>query len=174
MFFALLLAGCGLSNDEIGRFLVVNTEIVNGVQQGLQPIEKKTAILPFRHGQGDGSYAYDGTVDGPGGQDWSGSVDVSGTGTEAGGGTILEYNLTLDLHAATMNDVTLDGTETVTLQFQVEGDVVRAVDTAKGDVDVSGAATGHARLDVESFAATDTPITFQGTVNGRDVAGFSD
>ena len=168
---ALLLTACGLSDDAIGRFLVVNTEIVNGVQQGLQPLEKKTAILPWRHGQGDGSYAYDGTVTGSGG--WSGTVDVTGTGTAAGGGTILLYDLTLRLHAATVDDLTLDGSEAVSLQFQVEGDVVRAVDAYDGDLDVSGAASGRATCAYGSFGATDTPLTFQGTVNGRDLAGYS-
>lgn len=171
--FALLvsptLPGCSLTRSEIETLLDRNEWVLVTVDARLQDIETYAGAL--RHGQGDGAYGYDGTIAGDG--YWSeGEVHVVGTSISQDGGTALSYDLDLTYAGVTVDEVVLDGTIAVAYTVITENYDVTWSWAVDGELDLAGAARGHAVLDygwVLDTGGTAQPV-YSGTINGRDVS----
>jgi hypothetical protein len=159
------LWGCGgaLSQDEVAAFLDAHSSLLPDVEARLDEVETEA-----RHGEGDGDYVFEGVMEGS--TLWTGTVSISGTGTVEGEGTVLDYDLSLAYDEVTIEDVGMDGAADTVVSIVIEDGQVTIAYGVVGELDLSGSARGHATMDYSFSASSSQPLTYAGTVNGRDVS----
>lgn len=168
----LALFACGdLSSGEIVSLLEANTRVVANIEARSETIETK-----LRHGQGDGDYTYEGVLEADGAWD-AGAIAVSGSGSSSQGGTLLFYSFELDYDQVEVDGLVMDGPVDASIGVTIADGSVSVLYTVKGDLELSGDASGTASMDWSMNASSSVDQgqpRYGGTVNGRDVARIMD
>jgi len=165
--------GCSdLTDAEMRDLLDHQTAIVAGVESRLDSIE--TLIVPgspFRHGQGDGDYVFDGVLDADGSWD-SGEIVVTGSGSSREGGSLQYSSLALDHGEVQIDGAVLDGMVNATVQITIANGEVDVFYGVEGVLEASHGVSGTADMEWTMNASSvegGRPV-YSGTINGRDVS----
>jgi hypothetical protein len=166
----LALFACGnLTDDEIEAVVDANTKVLANVEARAEQLETKVAER--RHGQGDGDYTYDGSLEADGAWD-SGVVALTGSGSSRQAQTILFYAWQLDYQEIDVDGLGMDGPVDATISITIAEGEVTVLYQVAGTLEVSGEATGSADMDWEMAADSSTggqPV-YSGTINGKDLS----
>jgi hypothetical protein len=171
----LALFACGnLTDDQIEAVVDANTKVLANVEARAEQLETKVAER--RHGQGDGDYTYDGSLEADGAWD-SGVVALTGSGSSRQAQTILFYAWQLDYQEIEVDGLGMDraqgrGPVDATISITIAEGEVTVLYQVSGTLEVSGEATGSADMDWEMAADSSTggqPV-YSGTINGKDLS----
>ncbi len=167
------LFGCAdLTDGEISALLDHNTAIVAGVESRLDAVETLvTPSSPFRHGQGDGDYVFDGVLSADGSWD-AGDVGVTGSGSSREGGSLLYSSLQLDYQDVEIDGATLTGPVDATVQIVIVDGEVEVFYGVIGVIEASGGVKGTAdmRWTMTASSVEGGRPVYTGTIDGVDVA----
>ncbi len=173
---SLAACGGGLSDEELATVFTAESAVSADV--AAEVLTEATAGGQGKHIDVDGDlsgFSVSGDIEGRG-VIWSGTIGVEGEGSYTATEYDFDLSLSYDAVEAVGHDATLDGDLDQSWSFSSEGGKYHTEYDLVGDLDVSGGVKGHAEIDfsmIVDISGSEYSYTYEGTINGKDVADMS-